>query len=369
MRIAVFLLVSLLFISTTQAADFPIEKIKLPPGFKIEVFASGLDNPRSLNVSPSGTIFIGTRTGGGKVYAIPVIKENGKTKAGKIYTIASGLTAPNGVAFKNGHLYVAEINRILRFDNIEQNLDKIVKPTIVSQSFPSDVWHGWKFIRFGPDGQLYVPVGAPCNVCEKDDLRYASIMRMDPDGKNLKIFARGIRNTVGFDWDPLTGEMWFTDNGRDNLGDDYPPDELNHAPQSGLHFGFPYCHGANIPDPQFGLPDSCSTHTAPAQELDAHVASLGMRFYNGKMFPDEYRNQIFIAEHGSWNRTEKNGYRIMLVKIKDNKSVSYTPFATGWWDGQKLWGRPVDLEILDDGSLLVSDDNSGNIYRIYYEEK
>ncbi|MCC6759559.1 MAG: sorbosone dehydrogenase family protein [Candidatus Omnitrophica bacterium] len=354
-------------ITSCAFAEFPAEKIKLPPGFKIEVFASGMDNPRSLSVSPKGTVFVGTRTGGGKVYAIPVIKENGTLKAGKIITIASGLTAPNGVAFKDGNLYVAEISRIIRFDKIEENLERPLKPVIISQSFPSDTWHGWKFIRFGPDGKLYVPVGAPCNVCEKEDLRYASIMRMDPDGKNLKVFSRGIRNTVGFDWDPVTGELWFTDNGRDNLGDDYPPDELNHAPQSGMHFGFPYCHGKNIPDPAFGLEGSCTKHIPPAQELGAHVAALGMRFYTGKMFPDEYRNQIFIAEHGSWNRTEKNGYRIMLVKVKDNASVSYEPFATGWWDGEKLWGRPVDIEILDDGSMLVSDDNSGNIYRITHE--
>ncbi len=348
-------------------ADFPIEKIKLPPGFKIEVFASGLENPRSLSVTPNGTLFVGTRTGGGYLYAISVIKDGQSRKAGKIYTLARGLRAPNGVAFKDGALYVAEINRILRFDNIEDNLANPLKPVIVSQSFPSDTWHGWKFIRFGPDGKLYVPVGAPCNVCEKEDLRYASILRMDPDGKNLKIFARGIRNTVGFDWDPTTKEMWFTDNGRDNLGDNYPPDELNHAPKAGLHFGFPYCHGKNIPDPQFGQPDACTTHMPPAQELAPHTAALGLRFYTGEMFPPEYRNQIFIAEHGSWNRGEKIGYRITLVRIKDNAAVSYENFASGWYDGKNVWGRPVDLEILDDGSMIVSDDNSGNLYRIYYQ--
>ena len=348
-------------------ADFSIEKIKLPPGFRIEVFATGLENPRSLAITPNGTLFVGTRTGGGHLYAIPIIKEGQSRKAGKVTTLARGLRAPNGVAFKDGALYVAEINRILRFDNIEDNLANPLKPVIVSQSFPDDVWHGWKFIRFGPDGKLYVPVGAPCNVCEKEDLRYASILRMDPDGKNLKIFARGIRNTVGFDWDPTTKEMWFTDNGRDNLGDNYPPDELNHAPKAGLHFGFPYCHGKNIPDPQLGQPDACTTHTPPAQELGPHVAALGMRFYTGEMFPPEYRNQIFIAEHGSWNRGEKIGYRITLVRIKDNAAVSYENFASGWYDGKNVWGRPVDLEILDDGSMIVSDDNSGNLYRIYYQ--
>lgn len=357
-----------LIVVNEASAEFPIEKIKMPKGFQFEVFASGLENPRSLTVSPNGTIFVGTRTGGGKVYAIPVIKDGSSRKAGKIYTIASGLRAPNGVAFKDGHLYVAEIERVLRFDNIEDHLEKPIKPLIVNQDFPKDTWHGWKFIRFGPDGKLYVPVGMPCNVCEKDDVRYGSILRMDADGKNLKVFSRGVRNTVGFDWDPTTKDMWFTDNGRDNLGDNYPPDELNHAPKAGMHFGFPYCHGKNIPDPHFGNPDSCTTHTAPAQELGPHVAALGMRFYTGQMFPKEYHNQILICEHGSWNRSEKNGYRITLVRVKDNAATSYEIFASGWWDGKRIWGRPVDLDILDDGSVIVSDDNSGNLYRITYQE-
>lgn len=246
-------------------------------------------------------------------------------------------------------------------------MNNTVKPVLVTDRLPKDQWHGWKVIRFGPDGKLYIPVGAPCNVCVKRDPRYASMMRMNPDGSELEIFAKGLRNSVGYDWDPQTNELWFTDNGRDMLGDDLPPDELNHAPRAGMHFGFPYCFGKEISDPNFGKERACSEFEPAAQELGAHVASLGMRFYRGDMFPAEYKNQIFIAEHGSWNRSKKNGYRITLVRVKDNKAVSYEDFATGWKQGESVWGRPVDVLNMPDGSLLVSDDYTGAVYRIYYE--
>jgi glucose/arabinose dehydrogenase len=264
---------------------------------------------------------------------------------------------------------VAEVHRILRFPKIETHLEKPGLPQVVYDQYPKDRAHGWKFIRFGPDGRLYVPVGAPCNVCKSDNPIYASITRLNRDGSGFEIFAHGVRNTVGFDWNPATGELWFTDNGRDWLGDDQPPDELNYAPIQGLHFGFPFCHGGIIADPEYGSARSCKQYTPPAMALGAHVAALGMRFYTGRMFPTNYRNQIFIAEHGSWNRSEKVGYRISLVKLSGNKAVSYEPFATGWLTGSLAWGRPVDLLVMPDGSLLVSDDKNGVIYRITYKEK
>jgi len=261
-------------------------------------------------------------------------------------------------------LYVSAVDRVLRFDDIEDRLTSPPKPVVVTDRLPKDRHHGWKFIAFGPDGKLYVPVGAPCNICEPDANRYANIMRMNPDGSGLETFARGVRNSVGFDWDPRTHELWFTDNGRDWLGDDSPPDELNHAPKAGMHFGFPYCHGGTISDPEFGRRRPCADFTPPAQNLGPHVAALGMRFYTGTQFPEAYRNQILIAEHGSWNRSKKIGYRVSLVRMENGKGVAYEPFATGWLQGETPWGRPADVLVMPDGSLLVSDDYAGAIYRI-----
>ena len=347
----------------TAQSRLKLDRIKLPPGFNIEVYAPRVPNARSMTLSPSGILFVGSR-GKGNVYA--VLDHDRDYKADEVVVLASGMNMPNGVAFRDGALYVAEINRVLRFDQIESRLKNPPEPVVVNDSFPKDRHHGWKFIRFGPDGKLYVPVGAPCNVCLKEDPRYATIMRMNPDGSELEIFAHGVRNTVGFDWHPVTKELWFTDNGRDWLGDNLPPDELNHAPKPGLHFGFPFCHGKNIPDPRFGRPGKCQETTPPAMELGPHVAALGMRFYTGTMFPEEYKHQIFIAEHGSWNRTTKIGYRITLVRLKGNKAVSYEVFAEGWLQGRHAWGRPVDVEIMPDGSMLISDDKAGAIYRITY---
>jgi glucose/arabinose dehydrogenase len=354
-----------LFCPLVQANQtLPLEKITLPPGFKIQVYAEKVPNARSLALGANGTVFVGTRTEG-KVYAL--VDRNHDQTADQIITIARGLRAPNGVAFREGALYVAEINRILRFDDIEARLGNPPSPVVVNDSFPHDRWHGWKFIRFGPDDKLYVPVGAPCNVCEQEDERYASIMRMQPDGTGLEVFAHGVRNTVGFDWHPETQELWFTDNGRDWLGDDVPPDELNVAAKKGLHFGFPYCFGANIPDPEFGQKRRCEEFVPAAQDLGPHVAALGMRFYTGAMFPAAYQQQIFIAEHGSWNRSIPIGYRVMLVRLEHNRPVSYAVFAEGWLQGGQAWGRPVDVLVMPDGALLVSDDEADALYRIHYQ--
>jgi glucose/arabinose dehydrogenase len=363
----------------TAAADLPLQLIKLPPGFKIEIYASGVPNARQMVLGPKGTVFVGSRNkpAGDAVHAL--VDRNGDHKADRVLTIAKGLNEPNGVAFRNGSLYVAEISRIIRFDNIESRLESPGEPAVVIDTLPKDTHHGQKFIAFGPDGMLYVPVGAPCNVCdrEKDDPKYASILRMKPDGSGLEVFASGVRNTVGFDWHPRTRELWFTDNGRDNLGDDVPRDELNTAARKGLHFGYPFCHQGDVSDPEFGKAQPCSAFQAPAKPLDAHVAAIGMRFYTGSMFPEEYRNQIIIAEHGSWNRSTPQGYRLSLVKLDGNKAVSYTRFAEGWLRGMKpapaggamigdVWGRPADVLVMPDGALLVSDDKAGVVYRISY---
>jgi glucose/arabinose dehydrogenase len=349
---------------SATSLGLPLEQIKLPAGFEISVYATGVNNARSMTLSPNGTLFVGTRSVG-NVYAI--VDRNGDFQADEVITLARGLNSPNGVAFRDGALYVAEINRVIRFDDIENHLKSSSQPVVVNDKFPKDGHHGWKFMRFGPDGLLYVPVGAPCNICERNADRYAVIMRMRPDGTNLETFARGIRNTVGFDWHPATQELWFTDNGRDWLGDDQPPDELNHASQPGMHFGFPYCHGGDLPDSEFGTKHKCTEFTPPVQKLAPHVAALGMRFYTGTMFPEAYRQQIFIAEHGSWNRTTPVGYRITLVRFDNNRAVSYEPFAEGWLQDGRPWGRPVDVLVMPDGSLLVSDDRADVIYRIRYK--
>ena len=351
----------------------PLDKIKLPPGFKIGLYAEGVENARSLCMSPQGTLFVGTREEG-SVYALR--DTNGDQRADQIFTLAKKLNMPNGVACRNGALYVAEVNRILRFDAIEKCIDALAKgetscpqPVTVYDQYPSESHHGWKYIAFGPDGQLYIPVGAPCNNCESAKPIYASMTRLNVDkpGAQPEIIGSGVRNSVGFDWHPTTGELWFTDNGRDMLGDDVPPCELNRLPKAGTHFGYPYCHGGNLVDPEFGQKRPCSDFFAPVQNLGAHVAPLGMEFYTGKMFPATYRNQVFIAEHGSWNRSQKIGYRISLVRLDaQGKSLGYSTFAEGWLEGSEVWGRPVDMEQLPDGSLLISDDDADAIYRIWY---
>lgn len=348
---------------TACGRDLPLDNIRLPPGFVISLYAEQVPGARSMALAPDGTLFVGTR--GDKVYALP--NRDGDQRADRVISLLKGLNTPNGVAFRDGALYVAEISRILRYDNVLTHLEQPPRPRVVSEALPRDRHHGWKFIRFGPDGQLYVPVGAPCNVCAPDPDRYAAIFRLDPQSGRLALHARGVRNSVGFDWHPSTGELWFTDNGRDWLGNTTPPDELNHAPRSGMHFGYPYCHGRVLADPEFGEMRPCSEFTPPAQELGAHVAALGMRFYAGRTFPPAYRGRIFIAEHGSWNRIPPYGYRITTARLDGQRVVAYEVFAEGWLDGMTAWGRPVDIEVMPDGAMLVSDDKAGAIYRIHYQ--
>lgn len=349
-----------LLLSTACAAP-AVEGLSLPAGFHIEPWVVDIPNARSMARAEGGTVFVGTRQGG-VVYAV-------RTKADgtrEVLTIAQGLEMPNGVAVRNGALYVAEMAKIWRYDNIETQLAAPPKPVLVAE-LPAERHHGWRYIAFGPDDKLYVSIGAPCNTCDRDKEDFATIIRMNADGSGREVVARGVRNSVGFAWHPVTHELWFTDNGRDLLGDDVPPCELNRLSRVGEHFGFPFCHAGTIVDPEFGRLGRCADATAPVQALGPHVAPLAVHFYTGQQFPAEYRRQVFIAEHGSWNRKDRIGYRITLVKLDGNRAVSYTPFVSGWLkaDGS-VTGRPVDLLQLPDGSLLVSDDKAGAIYRISY---
>ena len=348
----------------STVTDHVLSRIQLPEGFKIGIYARGVRNARAMAMGPGGTLFVGSRRAG-NLYA--VLDRDADFQADEVLTLDTGLNMPSGVAFRDGALYVAEVSRILRYDDIENRLENPPEPVVVNRDLPSDRHHGWKFIRFGPDGKLYVPVGAPCNVCERDDPRYATIMRMNPDGTDLEVYVSGVRNTVGFDWHPESGELWFTDNGRDLMGNEIPPDELNRVTEAGQHFGFPYHHGIDIPDPQFGVKRARESTVAPAQELGPHVAAVGMRFYTGGMFPSDYRNQVLIAEHGSWNRDSKIGYRIMLVRLEDGEATGYETFAAGWLENEEVYGRPADVEVMPDGSLLISDDYTGMIYRVTHE--
>lgn len=352
--------------ATSSLSSLPLDRIKLPPGFVIDVYANDVKNARSMDLSPNGTLFVGTRDLG-SVYAVK--DTDGDYVADQVFILASGLNMPNGVAFRDGDLYVAEVSRILRYEQIESRLDNPPAPVVVYDKYPTETHHGWKYIAFGPDGKLYVPVGAPCNICEPDKEIYAALTRINPDGSGLEIVQKGIRNTVGFTWHPDNKELWFTDNGRDWMGDDMPSCELNHAPTDNMHFGYPYCHQGDTPDPEFGSKFPCEKFTPPAQLVGPHVAPLGLEFYTGKQFPASYQKQLFIAEHGSWNRSKKSGYRISMVTLENNKVTGFKPFAEGWLmvDKDDVWGRPVDFELLPDGSMLVSDDFADVIYRIHYK--
>ena len=363
---AVIAMIGLTFLPALclRADSLMLQSVKLPPGFSITLYTSDVKNARGMAVGEKGTVFVGSKKEG-RVYA--VVDDDGDHKADRVYTIAKGLELPVGVAYRKGSLYVSAVDRILRYDDIEKHLADPPKPVVITDRLPKDQHHGWKPLGFGPDGKLYVAVGVPCNICEVDFNRHGHIARMNADGSGYEVVARGIRNSVGFDWDPSSKQLWFTDNGRDWMGDEQPPDELNHAPNDGLHFGFPYCHGKGIADPEFGKQHPCSEFRAPALELGPHVASLGMRFYSGSMFPEEYRGRIFIAEHGSWNRSKKIGYRITLATPGKDGQWSYSTFAEGWLQGEQPWGRPVDILQMPDGSLLVSDDEAGVLYRITYQ--
>lgn len=343
--------------AATGSTPLPLSSLTLPPGFQIELFAR-VPNARQMALGKS-MLFVGSMRAG-KVYAIPLQGPRNPL------VIADNLEMPVGVAFRDGDLYVSAVSRILRLRNIEARVNRPPRPEGVTEAYPGETHHGWKFIAFGPDGKLYVPVGAPCNICEPDPDRFATITRFDVASGKIEVVARGVRNSVGFDWNPQNGELWFTDNGRDLLGDDAPPDELNRVSQPGQHFGYPYCHGGTIADPELARSRRCAEFVPPVQNLGAHVASLGMRFYTGKAFPARYRNTVFIAEHGSWNRSRKSGYRVSVVRLQDNRAVGYEPFISGWLDNESAWGRPADVLVMPDGSLLVSDDHAGAIYRVTY---
>lgn len=348
-----------------------LDTVILPPGFSIELYSGDLPGARSMALAPDGTLFVGTRRSA--VYAVP--DRNQDKKGDEVVPLTTTLKTPNGLAFRDGALYVGELNRIVRFDHVldavKSGNTRALTPTVIVDHLPSDLAHGWKYIAFGPDGYLYFQVGAPCNVCLRPD-PYASILRVKPDGSGQETFARGVRNSVGLAWHPDTKELWFTDNGRDLLGNETPSDELNHAPSAGLHFGFPHCHEGTTPDPdpQIVSGRSCTEFSAPAHRLGPHVAALGLTFYTGTMFPPEYKKRLFIVNHGSWNRTPDAGpigYRIMTAVVEGQKVVKYEPFAEGFLQGKLAWGRPVDVLEMPDGSLLVSDDASGAVYRISYE--
>jgi glucose/arabinose dehydrogenase len=338
----------------------PVAKLKVLAGYNIEVYAAGMANARSLAQGDKGTVFVGSRLVD-KVYAI--VNKDGKRS---VKVIASGLYRPNGVAFKDGTLYIAELSKVSKIDKIEDNLDNPPKPTVIYDNLPKDEAHGWKFIAIGPDNKLYVPVGQPGNNVLHDD-DHGQIRRMNLDGSGAEVIARGVRNTVGFDWNPETKQLYFTDNGRDWMSEDVPEDELNRITKVGEHFGAPYCLQGNIVDPEFGWGKSCSEYTPPVGLLGPHSASLGMRFYTGSMFPKTYKNAIIIARHGSWNRSKKVGGDVVVAKLnKDGTVKSIEPFLTGFLEDNKYIGRPVDVMQLKDGSLLVSDDWNGAVYRITY---
>ena len=344
----------------TPEAQLP--KLTAPPGFKVEVYQSGILDARGLRHGDKGTIFVSTLFVAGKVYAIT--GEKGKRQ---VKTIASGLELPNGIEFKGGSLYVATPKQITRYDNIEDKLDSPPQPVKVFDQLPGDIPHGWKFIKFGPDGKLYVPVGAPCNICESDPEKYMQIFRINADGSGKEIVARGVRNTVGFDFHPRTKELWFTDNQRDWLAEDMPLDELNRLSKPGKdHFGFPYCHSGIMTDPQFGWGKSCADYVKPAALLGPHAAPLGMRFYTGKMFPAKYQGAIFIARHGPWNRTQKFADVSVAYVDAQSKVTKVEPFLQGFVKDNQYLGRPVDVLVMPDGALLVSDDHAGAIYRVSY---
>jgi glucose/arabinose dehydrogenase len=338
----------------------PLAKLKVPAGFNIEVYAAGMANARSLAVGDKGTVFVGSRLVD-KVYAI--IDKDGKRT---VKVLASGLYRPNGVAFHNGALYIAELSKVSKIEKVEDNLDNPPKPTVIYDNLPKDEAHGWKFIAIGPDNKLYIDVGQPGNNVLHDDA-HGQIRRMNLDGSGAEVVALGVRKSVGFDWHPETKQLYFTDNGRDWMSEDVPQDELNRVTKVGEDFGAPYCYQGNIPDPEFGWGHSCSEFTPPVGLTGPHAGTLGMRFYTGSMFPKSYKNAIIVARHGSWNRSKKFGGDVAVIKLnKDGTVKSIEPFITGFLEDNKYVGRPVDVLQMKDGSLLVSDDWNGAVYRVTY---
>jgi glucose/arabinose dehydrogenase len=349
----------------TPAGEIPVNKLKVPKGFKVELWASGMPGARAMAEGDKGKIYIGTRVIG-RVYE--VTDKDGKRTS---RVVVDKLTQPAGVAFANGALYVIAIDKALRYDGIEDKPD--VQPVDLTAKFnlPKEQHHNWKYIAFGPDKKLYVPFGAPCNICEPPTKEYAQIRRYNPDGSGMEVIATGVRNTQGFDWHPKTGELWFTDHGRDWMGDAGPEDELNRIDKAGNFYGYPYCHAKGIVDIDIKKKDACKGVTMPVTTMGPHAAVMGVRFYTGSMFPKEYQNTMFIARKGSWNRTVKFGFDVVNVRPSaDGKSAKVTPFMTGFLEDPKeakFWGRPAYIHQMKDGSLLVTDEQLGAIYRITYD--
>jgi glucose/arabinose dehydrogenase len=341
------------------AADIPFDKIKVPAGFKVELWASGIPNARVMTWGDKGTLFVSSRVAG-NVYAVV---DSGGTR--EVKTIAKGLTQPNGVAFKDGALYIAEISRITKMEGIEDKLDSPPDMKVVYDILPRDAPHGWKYLAFGPDGKLYFNIGAPCNICVPPDT-HANIARVNADGTVFEYVAHGVRNSVGFDWHPTTKHLYASVHGRDWLGDNLPNDTLIQITKKGQHFGYPYCHQGDLLDPEFGKGKKCSDYVKPYLKTGPHVAGNGVQFYTGSMFPPTYRNRAFLAQRGSWNRTDMSGFRVMTVTAEAGKAPKYEVFAEGWREGTKFWGRPVYTQVMKDGSMLISDDYAGAIYRVSY---
>ncbi len=340
-------------------------ELSLPVGFQIETLNFAVPNARQMALTDNGTLIVATRRAG-NVYAVPGALTDSDPE---VITLFDDLRMPSGVAVHEGDLYIGAVSQILRVRNIERNLKPDPKAETITDALPDDAHHGWKYLKFGPDEQLYVPVGAPCNICLEDDPRYASLLRMDPDTGDTEVWAEGIRNTVGFAWHPATAKLWFSDNGRDMMGDDVPAEEINVIERRGQHFGYPFVHAGDIPDPKYGDHEAAEgrTFVAPIVRIQAHSAALGLDFYTGKQFPQRFQNALFIAEHGSWNRSKKVGYQVSVVTDR-NGTLEYTPFITGWLENEKASGRPNDVLVTPDGSLLVSDDQQGVIYRVTYAE-
>jgi glucose/arabinose dehydrogenase len=359
-----FALAGVALSACARAPDPPpdLARLTVPAGFHIAIYAQGVEGARELALGANGTVFVGSNEPG-KVYALTDADHDGHAE--RVRVLASGLQLPTGIAFHDGDLYIGAVRRVLALRDIEHRLDAPPKPEVVTDKLPTEASHGWKFLGFGPDGRLYVPVGAPCNICEPDR-NHAKLLSMKADGSDWRDVAFGIRNTVGFDWQPGSGQLWFTDNGRDLLGDDLPSDELDRITHAGEHFGFPYCHQGDSLDPEFGRGKSCADYTPPALKLGAHVAALGMRFYTGAMFPADYRGAAIIAEHGSWNRSRKSGYRVMAVRLDGERVIGQAPLVDGFQHDEVAYGRPTDVLVMPDGALLISDDLAGVVYRLSY---
>ena len=349
------------------ATQLPLDRLKVPPGFKVEVYADGVPEARSLALGDKGTVFVSNRLLT-DVYAI--VDNGGKREVKKIL---KGLKSPNGIAFHKGTLYVAERHRITRYDGIEERLDNPPEPKVVIDNLDptQQPGHFWKFLAFGPDGKLYFNIGAPGNIV-MPNYEQASISRVDPESGVMETYVRGVRNSVGFDWHPKTKELWFANHGRDWISDDMPNDTLHRVAHKGMNFGYPFCHQGDFLDPDYGKGRSCKEFDPPVAKLGAHIAPLGMRFYTGKMFPSEYRNNIFIAMHGSWDRSVKQGYNVMRIALDAKGNAKLEPFLEGFLTDPKadppMWGRPVDVLVMPDGALLVSDDYNGIVYRISYKQ-